>query len=124
MKVLFPIKLDREGYSVSIVHRRIAENIKDMKLFAFKENKSTSINNVHLINSFKNKYLDALWINIYFIFNWCRFDIVHMVPNVGLFPLFIFAKIFRKKMVYTFHETVDETLKRGFGFFVLSKLSR
>ena len=39
---------------------------------------------------------------------------MHMVPNIGLLPLFFLANLSGRKIVTTFHETIDETKKRPF----------
>jgi len=113
MRLLYPIKLDREGYSISTIHRNLAKYLSNsIEIIAFKENKPTEIKNVRLISSFHNKFLDALWINTLFLFIFPKIDMIHIVPNIALLPLFFFSKIFGKKTIYTLHETVDETLKR------------
>lgn len=115
-KVLFyPIKLDRPGFSISIIHRALAERLnRKFSIIAFKESQKTRVGDVKLYLSFKNRFLDALYVNLIFIFNISNIDIVHMVPNIALLPLFLLGKLFRRKIVYTFHEAPDLTQKRPF----------
>lgn len=113
--IFYPIKLDRPGYSVSIIHRSLAERLnKKSLIITFKEKAGTHIPDAKLFLSYKNKYLDALYINFAFLFLLPQIDVVHMVPNIALLPLFLLAKLFGKKIVYTFHETAYETEKRSF----------
>lgn len=114
MKILFPLRIDREGNPISTIHKEIGIRLsREFKFISFKQDKKTTCANITLLNTSKNRFLDCLIINIKGILNLRNIDLIHFVPNAGLYPLFLISKLIGKKILYTIHESPLETRRRN-----------
>lgn len=114
MRILFPLRIDREGNPISTIHKEIGTRLsREFEFISFGQDKKTACANVTLLGTSKNRFLDCLIINIKGILNLRSIDLIHFVPNVGLYPLFLISKLFGKKILYTIHESPLETRRRN-----------
>lgn len=121
--ILYPLKIDREGNPISTIHKAVGIRLPSaIHVLSFKQNKNTKLKNFTLLKTSKNIYLDSIITNIKSIFYAKNIDVLHLTPNAALYPLALFYKIIDKKIIYTVHESIEETKQRN--FFVRNILKR